>query len=163
MPRRRYPVGLVAERSPGTSLPGRPVVLIGAALVVLLIVVVARGPVALLAAAMVAVLAGFVLGVPQLLRDDGIDWDWLPSRAQEVPPEPGIAALRLLLAPSAADTAAPGRLQSLVRAIAEDRSAGGPLGARLTAYLDAAPRRLDLTEAEALIAELESLPMKEST
>jgi hypothetical protein len=155
-------VRLVAERSPGTARPGRPVVLAGAALLVVLVLVVARGPVALLAAAMVAVLAGFVLGVPQLLRDDGIDWDWLPGRAQEVPPEPGIAALRLLLAPSATDTGAPGRLQAVVRAIAEHRSAGGPLGARLTAYLDAPPRRLDLSEAEALIAELESLPTKES-
>ena len=153
---------LVAERSPGASGPGRPVVLVGAALLVVLVLVVARGPVALLAAAMVAVLAGFVLGVPQLLRDDGVDWDWLPGRAQEVPPEPGIAALRLLLAPSATDTGAPARLQSVVRAIAEHRSAGGPLGSRLTAYLDAPPRRLDLTEAEALIAELESLPTKES-
>ena len=154
---------LVAERSPGTSRPGRPVVLAGAALLVVLVLVVARGPVALLAAALVAVLAGFVLGVPQLLRDDGVDWDWLPGRAQEVPPEPGIAALRLLLAPSATDTGAPGRLQDVVRAIAEHRSAGGPLGARLAAYLDAPPRRLDLPEAEALIAELESLPTKEST
>jgi len=111
----------------------------------------------------VAVLAGFVLGVPPLLRDDGVDWDWLPGRAEEVPPEPGIAALRLLLAPSATDTAAPGRLQELVRAIAEDRAAGGPVGAQLTAYLDAPPRRLDLTEAETLIAELESLPIKEPT
>ena len=153
----------MAERSAGTSRPGRPVVLVGVALVVLLLLVVARGPVALLAAAVVAVLAGFVLGVPPLLRDDGVDWDWLPGRAEEVPPEPGIAALRLLLAPSATDTAAPGRLQELVRAIAEDRAAGGPVGARLTAYLDAPPRRLDLTEAETLIAELESLPIKEPT
>ena len=135
----------------------------GVGVLVLLLLVVVRGPIALLAVAMVAVLAGFVLGVPPLLRDDGVDWDWLPARADEVPPEPGIAALRLLLAPSAGDTAAPGRLQDLVRAIAEDRAEGRPVGARLSHYLDAPPRRLDLAEAEALITELEALPTQEST
>lgn len=153
----------MAERSAGSSRLGRPVVLIGVALAVLLLLVVVRGPDALLAAVMVALLAGFILGVPQLLGDDGVDWDWLPGRVEEVPPEPGIAALRLLLAPSATDTGAPGRLQDLVRAIAEDRAAGRPVGGRLGTYLDAPPRRLDLTEAEALIAELESLPTKEPT
>ena len=137
--------------------------LAAAGIVVLLLLVLARGPVALLAVATVAVLAGFVLAVPPLLRHDGIDWDWLPGRAVEVPPEPGIANLRRLLAPTAGDTAAGEQLQRLVRAIAADRADGDAYGrGRLAAYLDAPPRVLDLAEAEAVITELEALPTQET-
>ena len=86
----------MADQRPGL----RPLLLAGAGLAVLALVVAARGPVALLAVASVAVLAGFVLAVPPLMRHDGIDWDWLPDRVAEVPPEPGIANLRRLLAPT---------------------------------------------------------------
>ena len=142
----------------------RPLLLIGAGLVVLVLVVIARGPVALLAVASVAVLAGFVLAVPPLMGHDGIDWDWLPDRAVEVPPEPGIANLRRLLAPTAGDTAAPEQLQLLVRAIATDRAGGDAYGGgHLAAYLSARPRVLDLAEADAVITELEALPIQETT
>lgn len=142
----------------------RPLLLVGAGLVVIVLVTIARGPVALLAVASVAVLAGIVLAVPPLLRHDGIDWDWLPDRAVEVPPEPGIANLRRLLAPEPGDTAAPGQLQQLVRAVADDRAPDGAYGhGRLAAYLNAPPRLLDLTEAEAVITELEALPLQETT
>jgi hypothetical protein len=141
----------------------RPLLLIGAGVVVLVLVVIARGPVALLAVATVAVLTGFVLAVPPLMGHDGIDWDWLPDRAVEVPPEPGIANLRRLLAPTAGDTAAPEQLQLLVRAIATDRAGGDALGeGRLAAYLSARPRVLDLAEADAVITELEALPIQET-
>jgi hypothetical protein len=149
----------VADRS---RLGLRPLLLAGAGLVVLVLVVIARGPVALLAVASVAVLAGFVLAVPPLLGHDGIDWDWLPDRAVEVPPEPGIANLRRLLAPTAGDTAAAEQLQLLVRAIAADRADGDDYGhGRLAAYLAARPRTLDLAEADAVITELEALPTQE--
>ena len=148
----------------GVGAGRRPLLVAGGLAVVLLLLVLARGPLALVAAASVAVLAGFLLAVPPLLRHDGIDWDWLPDRAQEVPPEPGIATLRRLLAPKPGDTAAPANLQALVRAIAEDRSSGTvPDGGRLAAYLDHPPRTLDLAEADAIITELEALPTKEST
>ena len=140
----------------------RPLLLAGAGLVALVLVVLARGPVALLAVATVAVLAGFVLAVPPLMGHDGIDWDWLPDRVVEVPPEPGIANLRRLLAPTGGDTAAPEQLHLLVRAIATDRADGDAYGhGRLAAYLGAAPRALDLAEAEAVITELEALPIQE--
>ena len=123
----------------------------------------ARGPVALLAGASLAVLAGVVLAVPPLMRHDGIDWDWLPGRAADLPPEPGIANLRRLLAPSRGDTAAPEQLQALVRAIADDRAGGGGVGTgRLATYLSRPPRAIDLAEAETLIAELEALPIQET-
>jgi hypothetical protein len=141
----------------------RPLLLVGAGLVVLALVVAARGPVALLAVATVAVLVGFVLAVPPLLRQDGIDWDWLPDRAVEVPPEPGIANLRRLLAPTTGDTAAPEQLQLLVRAIAAERADGDDYGrGRLAAYLSDRPRVLDLAEADAVITELEALPIQET-
>ena len=141
----------------------RPLLLAGAGLVVLVLVVIARGPVALLAVATVAVIAGFVLAVPPLMGHDGIDWDWLPDRAADVPPEPGIANLRRLLAPTAGDTAAPEQLQLLVRAIAADRAEGDAYGrGRLAAYLDAPPRVLDLAEVDAVITELEALPIQET-
>ena len=141
----------------------RPLLLAGAGLVALVLVTIARGPVALLAVATVAVLAGFVLAVPPLMGHDGIDWDWLPGRALEVPPEPGIANLRRLLAPSTGDTAAAEQLQVLVRAIAADRADCDAYGrGRLAAYLDAPPRTLDLAEADAVITELEALPLQEN-
>jgi hypothetical protein len=140
----------------------RPLLLAGAGLVALVLVVIARGPVALLAVASVAGLTGFVLAVPPLMGHDGIDWDWLPDRAVDVPPEPGIANLRRLLAPNTGDTAAPEQLQLLVRAIAADRAAGEAYGrGRLAAYLAASPRVLDLAEADAIITELEALPIQE--
>lgn len=133
------------------------------ALVILVLLVLARGPVALLAAASFAAITGVVLAVLPLLADDGIDWDWLPDRGTEVPPEPGIATLRRLLAPGATDAAAPGQLQDLVRAIAEDRSPGRDLpDGPLASYLDGPPRRVDLREAESLVTTLEALPTKES-
>lgn len=141
----------------------RPLLLAGAGLVALGLVVAARGPVALLAVATVAVLFGFVLAVPPLLRHDGIDWDWLPDRAVEVPPEPGIANLRRLLAPTTGDTAAPAQLQLLVRAIATDRADGEAFGhGALATYLAGRPRVLDLAEADAVITELEALPIQET-
>ena len=137
--------------------------LAGAGLVVLALVVAARGPVALLAVASMAVLVGFAAAVPPLLRHDGIDWDWLPDHAVEPPPEPGIANLRRLLAPEPGDTAAPGQLQQLVRAVAEDRAPDRAYGrGRLAAYLDAPPRLLDRAEADAVITELEALPLQET-
>jgi hypothetical protein len=149
----------VADQRPGL----RPLLLAGAGLAVLALVVAARGPVALLAVASVAVLAGFVLAVPPLMRHDGIDWDWLPDRVAEVPPEPGIANLRRLLAPTTGDTAAPEQLHLLVRAIAADRADGEAYGSgRLAAYLAARPRVLDLAEADAVITELEALPTQET-
>ncbi|GAA4407926.1 hypothetical protein GCM10023168_24580 [Fodinibacter luteus] len=143
--------------------PGLRPLLAGAALAAAVVLLAfARGPVAILAAATVAVLTGFVLAVPPLLRHDGIDWDWLPDRAREVPPEPGIATLRRLLDPNDRDTDAPEQLQALVRAIAADRADGRPVGpGRLATYLDGPPRRLDLAEAEAVVTELEALPPKE--
>lgn len=141
----------------------RPLLLAGAGLVALVIIVLARGPVALLAVASVAVLAGFVLAVPPLMGHDGIDWDWLPDRSVEVTPEPGIANLRRLLAPTTGDTAAPEQLQRLVHAIAADRADGEAYGrGRLAAYLGGPPRVLDLTEADAVITELEALPTQET-
>jgi hypothetical protein len=141
----------------------RPLLLVGAGTVVIVLVTIARGPVALLAVASVAVLTGIVLAVPPLLKPDGIDWDWLPDRAVEVPAEPGIANLRRLLAPEPGDTAAPRQLQELVRAVAEDRAPDRSYGrGRLAAYLNAAPRLLDLAEADAVITELEALPLQET-
>ena len=141
----------------------RPLLLVGAGTLVIVLITIARGPVALLAVASVAVLTGIVLAVPPLLKHDGIDWDWLPDRAVEVPPEPGIANLRRLLAPEPGDTAAPGQLQQLVRAVAEDRAPDRAYGrGRLAAYLDAPPRLLDLAEADAVITELEALPLQET-
>ena len=88
---------------------------------------------------------------------------WLPDRAVEVPPEPGIANLRRLLAPEPGDTAAPGQLQQLVRAVAEDRAPDRAYGrGRLAAYLAAPPRLLDLAEADAVITELEALSPKDT-
>ena len=61
------------------------------------------------------------------------------------------------------DTAAPDRLQQLVRAIADDRAGSGGHGSgRLATYLERPARTLDLAEAEALVAELEALPIQET-
>jgi hypothetical protein len=131
------------------------------ALVVVLLL--ARGPVALLAAASVALIAAFALGLPPLLRADGIDWDWRPGRADEVVPEPGIAAIRRLLAPAKGDEEAAARLHELVGAVAADRAPQGiPEGGRLAAYLAAPPRRLSTDEVDVLLTELEALFPKES-
>ena len=141
----------------------RPLLLVGAGLVVIVLVTIARGPVTLVAVASAAVLVGIVLAVPPLMRHDGIDWDWLPDRVADVPPEPGIANLRRLLAPTTGDTAAPEQLQQLVRAIAAERAGGEAFGhGRLAAYLAARPRVLDLAEADAVITELEALPTQET-
>ncbi|HET6969335.1 MAG TPA: hypothetical protein VFI44_13695 [Ornithinibacter sp.] len=141
----------------------RPLLLAAGGAAALVLLIGLRGPLVLFAVATVAVIAGFVLAVPPLLRHDGIDWDWLPHRGDEVPPEPGIATLRRLLSPTDSDTASAGELHDLVRAIADDRAQGRGLGdGPLVAYLDGPPRRLDLREVEALITALESLPTKES-
>lgn len=141
----------------------RPWLLAGglAALVVLLVLV--RGPVALLAAASVALIAAFVLGLPPLLRPDGIDWDWRPGRADEVLPEPGIAAIRRLLVPAKGDEEATVRLHEVLGAVAADRAPHGlPPGGRLAAYLAGPPRRLSTDEVDTLVTELEALSPKES-
>jgi hypothetical protein len=149
----------VADRSPGS----RSLLLLAGGVLALGVVALLRGPVALLAAASVAVAVGFVLAIPPLLRHDGIDWDWLPDRADEVPPEPGIATLRRLLAPTATDTGAPAQLQELVRAVAEDRAAGRGVGDGLLAdYLAGPPRRLDLREVDSIVTALETLPTRSS-
>jgi hypothetical protein len=141
----------------------RPLLLAGGGLVLVLLLALARGPVALLAASSVAVIVGIAMAIPPLMGHDGIDWDWLPDRAVEIPAEPGIANLRRLLAPDATDTAAPAQLQQLVRAIATDRASNEEYGrGRLAGYLDGPPRALDLTEADALITELEALPTQET-
>ena len=146
--------------APGT----RALLLAGGGLVVLVLLSLARGPVALLAAASVAVLVGIVLAVPPLLRHDGIDWDWLPDRAVDVPPEPGIANLRRLLAPTAGDTAGPGaaaaagaghRRRPRRRRRATDAGAWPPTSTDRRASLD-------LAEADAVITELEALPIQET-
>ena len=130
----------------------------------LVLVTVARGPVALLAATTLAVLVGAVLGLPPLLRHDGIDWTWRSGRTDDVPPEPGIATLRRLLDPGRGDATAAAELQELVRAIADDRTRGRPVAAgRLPAYLSGPPRPLDLDEVDSLISELEALNPKETS
>ncbi|MEO5609006.1 MAG: hypothetical protein ABIQ92_05070 [Ornithinibacter sp.] len=154
----------MAERRAGRRVA--PFAILGLAALVLAVAL--RGSVALLAIATGAVGIGLLLtGIP-LLRDDGIDWDWQPKRSDEVPPEPGVARLRLLLDPGGADPGAPERLQALVRALAHDRlstrarvpgpdsPAPGP-NTTLTRYLADPPRRLDLDEIERVITDLESL------
>lgn len=151
----------MADLPPSTT---RVLVAVAAAAGALLVLTIARGPVALLAAATLAVLTGALLGLPPLLGHDGIDWRWQPRRADDVPPEPGIATLRRLLTPAKGDTAAAVELQDLVRAIAEDRARGGPVGgSRLAAYLSGPPRHLDLDEVESLITDLETLSPKETS
>lgn len=142
-------------------------------MLVLVLAVALRGSVALLAVASAAAVIGLLLSVVPLLRDDGIDWDWQPGRADEIPPEPGVGRLRLLLDPSPSDPHAGERLQDLVRAIASDRAAraGSPgedsmatdESTALGRYLAGAPRRLDLAEAERVITELEGLAPRRTT
>lgn len=136
----------------------------------------ARGLVVLAAAASVALVVAAVGAVLPLQRDDGLDWDWLPRRVEDAPPEPGIAALRRLLAPNRADTAAPAELHDLLGTLAAERvsSSGAPGAAGTTGrpdgplarYLAAPPRRLTLAEVEAVLADLESFrtppPTKET-
>ncbi|MFQ6172966.1 hypothetical protein ACK8HX_15250 [Oryzobacter sp. R7] len=137
--------------------------LTGALLVLVVVLVLARGPVALLAAASVALIAAFVIGLPPLLRPDGIDWDWRPGRADEVVPEPGIAAIRRLLAPAKGDDEAVARLHEVLGAVAADRAPRGlPEDSRLAAYLAGPPRSLSTDEVDALVTELEALSPKES-
>lgn len=158
----------MAER-PGTTRPRWAVPAVAAGTLVVLLLIAVRGPVALLAAACVLLLAAVVVGLVPLLGHDGIDWDWQPGRADDVPPEPGIAATRRLLAPSERDTTADAELQALLRAIADDRlgphpPAEGRYGhGALATYLAGPPRRLSLAEAERLVADLEALsPTKET-
>ncbi|MBM6399060.1 hypothetical protein [Phycicoccus sonneratiae] len=125
---------------------------------VLLALTLARGLVVLAAAASIALVVCAVGAVLPLQRDDGVDWDWLPRRADEVPPEPGIGALRRLLAPNPKDTTAPAQLHELLRTLAEERhggAAGRPDGP-LARYLASPPRRLTLAEAEDVLADLET-------
>ena len=136
--------------------------LLGGGVVLVVVLTVTRGPVALLAASMVAVLAAFVLGLPPLLRSDGIDWDWRPGGTDEISPEPGIANLRRLLDPAPGDTEAAARLHELVTALAADRSPHGPpTDSALGAYLAGPPKRLSPTEADAVITALEALSPQE--
>lgn len=144
----------MADRPSGRRLP----LLLAAGAVALVLVTVVRGPLVLLAGATVLVVVGLV-GIVPLLRSDGVDWGWVPDRAQEVPPEPGIADLHRLLVADDRDTAAPERLRSLVRAIAQDRAGSldrlpdGPV----SRYLAAPPTRVRLDEVERLVADLEAL------
>ncbi len=136
---------------------------VAAVVLAVVLLTAARGPVALLAVATLAVVVAFVLGMPPLLRPDGIDWDWRPGGLGEARAEPGIAALSRLLDPSATDTEAPVRLHELVTALAADRARHGvPAGGALATYLTSPPRRLSTAEAETLITELEALTSKES-
>lgn len=142
--------------------------LLGAALAVVLLLTLARGLVAVSALASAALIVCFVGVVVPLQRDDGIDWHWLPRRADEVPPEPGIGRLRGLLDPDRHDTGAAERLQDLLRELADDRGSGGgrlapPEGGPLARYLAGAPRTLTRTEAEAVLADLESLTSTKET
>ena len=95
---------------------------------------------------------------------DGIDWDWLPGRADEVPPEPGHRQPAAAARPAAGDTAAPARLHELVRAIADDRAAATAASATAGSppTSTAHPAGLDLAEADTLITALEALPIQET-
>ncbi|WP_377643601.1 hypothetical protein [Oryzobacter terrae] len=138
-------------------------VLAGAAVVLVVVLVATRGLVALLAAATVCVIAAYVLGLPPLLRPDGIDWDWRPGGTTELRPEPGIAALSRLLAPSPGDTEAPAQLHRLVAALAADRAPhGAPREGPLATYLAGPPRRLSPAEAATIITALEDLSPEET-
>lgn len=151
----------------------RRLALVVAALAVLTLLTLARGLVALAAlttTALVVCLVGMLL---PLLRDDGIDWDWLPRAADEQAPEPGIARLQWLLAPRRGDPAAATELQELVRRLAHEQVAPhGRPGAEaaprfgdgpLARYLAGPPRTLTPAEAGAVLADLEHLtPTKES-
>ncbi len=153
----------MADRRPSP----RATAAIGSGLLLVLVLTVVRGPVALAALGTAAVVVTVLAAVVPLQRPDGVDWDWLPGRAAEVPPEPGIANLRMLLDPSSADTGAPARLQALVRAIAEDQPVGSSdpehgTGA-LARYLSGPPRPLPLDEVEAVVADLESLSASKET
>lgn len=152
----------------------RSLLVAGVLLVVLVLAVLLRGSTALLAAASVAAVVGLLLAVTPLLRSDGIDWDWQPKGVDETPPEPGVARVRRLLDPSAADPEAPARLQSLVRVIAKDRvsARAGGLGedapaadptTALARYLAGPPRLLDLAEVERVITDLETLTPRRTT
>ncbi|QKE85350.1 hypothetical protein [Arthrobacter sp. NEB 688] len=139
------------------------VVGLAVALAVLVALTLARGVVVLAAAVAVVLVVALIGLLVPLQRDDGVDWDWLPRRADEVPPEPGIGALRRLLAPDRTDTTAPAQLQDLVRTLAAERLGGTPErpvtppDGPLARYLAAPPRRLSTQDAEAVIADLESL------
>ncbi len=155
-------------------LPRRgAVALAGAAVVLLALGVLARGPVALLAVATTAVGAGLVLGVLPLLRDDGVDWGWRPDLRDDVAPEPVIATLRGLLAPTVPSAETDRRLQDLLRAIADDRlaararsrpggGAGGDPSPALATYLAGPPRRLDLAEIDQIVTDLETITAREA-
>ncbi len=156
----------MADRRPSP----RAAAALGAGLLLVVVLTVVRGPVALAALGTAAVVVTVLAAAVPLQRPDGVDWDWLPGRAAEVPPEPGIATLRLLLDPSSGDTTAPERLQALVRAIAEDHPggpidpAGGTAGTgALARYLSGPPRPLPLDEVEAVVADLESLSASKET
>ncbi|HMM93853.1 hypothetical protein [Phycicoccus sp.] len=151
----------MAERRPSP----RVVAAVAGGLVLVAVLVVVRGPVALLALGTLAVVVTVLGAVVPLQRADGVDWDWLPQRAQEPAPEPGIATLRRLLDPGPKDTEAPRQLHDLVGAIADDRlgrppAAGSPApygSGDLGRYLAAPPRRLSRAEVETLVTELEHL------
>ena len=141
-------------------LPPRVLVAATVGLLLVVLLTAVRGPVARVALGSLAVAVAGLAAVVPLLRSDGIDWDWLPRRADDLPPEPGIATLRRLLDPGERDTAAAGQLHALVRTSAEERS-GRPVdpagGGPVARYLAGPPRPLTLDEVEAVVADLESL------
>jgi len=144
--------------------PGRRAWILAAAVVlVVTVLTLTRGPVTLVAVAMTALAVALALGLPPLLRPDGVDWDWRPGRASEVRPEPGMATLQRLLTPSFDDKAAHAQLHEIVTSLAADRAPHGiPEGGLLAQYLGAPPRRLSAAEADTIITELEALTTQET-
>jgi hypothetical protein len=160
----------VADRQP---LP-RAALVGGGLLLVLALAVVLRGPVALMAVASAAAVIGLLLTVTPLLRDDHVDWDWQPLRADEIPPEPGVGRIRVMLLAGRDDAEAAARLQDLVRRLAEDRagtasgrhtagpgSAAGPTA--LDRYLAGPPRHLDPDALDGVLTDLEALTPRRTT
>ncbi|PKW28040.1 hypothetical protein [Phycicoccus duodecadis] len=128
----------------------------GAVVLVVLLTLV-RGPVVLQALAAAAVGVALIALVPVLVRRDDVDWAWFPRRADDVPPEPGIATLRRTLQPEPRDTGASERLHDIVTRIADDRAPHGVPPGPLATYLAAPPRPTSLEEVERLVTELEAL------
>lgn len=141
------------------DLPGprARVGLAAAAVLVAVVLTLVRGPVVLQALAAAAVGVALIAFVPVLVRRDDVDWAWFPRRADDVPPEPGIATLRRTLQPGPRDTGAPERLHDVVTRIARDRAPHGVPPGPLATYLAAPPRPTTLEEVERLVTELEAL------
>ncbi|WP_249138587.1 hypothetical protein [Phycicoccus avicenniae] len=138
----------------------RLVGLLAAAGVAVVVLTAVRGVVVLLAVASLLLAAAVGLGLLPLLRRDDVDWDWLPGRAEAPTPEPGLARLHRLVAPSATDTTADRELHDLVGTLADERGATGRPGP-LADYLAGPPRRLDLAALEAVVDDLDTVPPPE--